>query len=132
MPALIGRRLGGGRVSRCAAYRKRIFAAPEGNDPQLVDRQRNFYGVVSVWEVDRNDPVKDCLRMQHGAILHGQQFLAAEKRGKMYNYYTPDSGISLAIRALQAARTVAARGRGRPGDRHAGRFRAARRPLYVL
>jgi hypothetical protein len=74
---------------------------PDADGPQLVDRRRNFYGVVSVWEVDRNDPAKHCLRMQHGAILHGQQFLAAEKRGKMYNYYTPDSGISLAIRALQ-------------------------------
>ncbi len=77
------------------------WGTPQPNDPQLVARRRNFYGVVSVWEVDRNDPQKDCLRMQHGAILHGQQFLAADKRGKTYNYYTPDSGISLAIRALQ-------------------------------
>ena len=104
------------------------FRALEANDPQLVARQRNFYGVVSVWEVDRDDPLKDCVRMQHGAILHGQQFLAPEKRGKTYNYYTPDSGISLAIRALQERRpslrvgvvglgigTLA--GFARPGDR---------------
>jgi hypothetical protein len=74
------------------------------NGPQLVDQRRNFYGVVSVWDVDRNDPSKRCLQMQHGAILHGQQFIAPDKRGKTYNYYTPDSGISLAIRALQKRR----------------------------
>jgi hypothetical protein len=105
-------------------------SAPDRNDPQLIDRRRNFYGVVSVWAVDRNDPAKDCLRMQHGAIVHGQQFVSPEKRGKMYNYYTPDSGISLAIRALQERRpslkvgvvglgigTLA--GFARPGDRFA-------------
>jgi hypothetical protein len=80
------------------------WSTPEANTPQLVNRRRNFYGVVSVWEVDHNDPLNDSLRMQHGAIVHGQQFLSPDKRGKTYNYYTPDSGISLAIRALQAKR----------------------------
>ena len=59
------------------------------SDPRLVDRQRNFYGVVSVWEIDRDRPDVHRFRMKHGAILHGQQFVAAEKRRLPLNYYTP-------------------------------------------
>ncbi len=103
VPALVTAGLGVGGLLAVLLSQANLSVS-EPNDPQLVDRRRNFYGVVSVWEVDRNDPLKDCLQMQHGAILHGQQFLAAEKRGKTFNYYTPDSGISLAIRALQERR----------------------------
>jgi hypothetical protein len=104
VPALTAAGLAAGGFIAVLASQIAIGSAPDPNDPQLLDRRRNFYGVVAVWEVDRNDPEKHCLRMQHGAILHGQQFLAADRRGKMYNYYTPDSGISLAIRALQEKR----------------------------
>ena len=127
VPALVAAGLAAGGFL-AALLSQANLSVPEPNAPQLVDRRRNFYGVVSVWEVDRNDPATACLRMQHGAILHGQQFLAADKRGKTYNYYTPDSGISLAIRALQERRqslrvgvvglgigTLA--GFARPGDR---------------
>ena len=77
-------------------------ARPAGpDDSRLVDRQRNFYGVVSVWEADRNDPRKHRVRMEHGAIVHGEQFLWPAKRGQAFNYYAPQSGIALAIRELQ-------------------------------
>ena len=77
------------------------WSPAEANGPRLVDRQRNFYGVVSVWEVDRNEPLADRLRMKHGAILHGEQFLRAARRGMTFNYYAPESGIAHALLALQ-------------------------------
>jgi hypothetical protein len=77
------------------------FGAGPSGDERLVDRQRNFYGVVSVWEFDRRDPRLHRVQMQHGAIIHGQQFLAADQRGKPYNYYTPESGIGQTLRALR-------------------------------
>ena len=104
------------------------WSAAEANGLRLVDRQRNFYGVVSVWEVDRGDPLTDRLRMKHGAILHGEQFLAPKKRGTAFNYYAPESGIARAILALQNRKPslrvgVVGLGTGtlaafaRPGDR---------------
>ncbi len=76
-------------------------AAPDAGGPRLVDRRRNFYGVVSVWEVDRDKPQTDRLRMMHGAIVHGEQFLAPEKRRTAFNYYAPKSGIARTIAVLQ-------------------------------
>ncbi len=75
------------------------------SDPQLVDRQRNFYGVVSVWDVnDPRLPDEHRLRMKHGAIPHGQQFVAPERRNEPLTYYTHDSGIGQAILELQKRR----------------------------
>ena len=43
------------------------------------------------------DPTCIVSLMKHGAILHGQQFVAPDKRGLPLNYYTPESGIGRAI-----------------------------------
>jgi len=69
--------------------------------PRLVDRQRDFYGVVSVWEYDRDQPDLHRRGMKNGAILHGEQLAAAEKRREPLNYYTRESGVSRAILELQ-------------------------------
>ena len=75
------------------------------SDPQLVDRQRNFYGVVSVWDINDPDlPDEHRLRMKHGAIPHGQQFVAPEKHREPLTYYTRDSGVGEAILELQKRR----------------------------
>ena len=81
------------------------LSPPGPSDPRLVDRQRNFYGVVSVWEiVDPDHPDEHRLRMKHGVIPHGQQFIAPEKRRVALTYYTPDSGVGQAILELQKRR----------------------------
>jgi len=68
---------------------------------RMMDRRRNFYGVVSVWECDCDQPALHRKCMKHGAILHGEQFTAPEMRREPLNYYTPESGISRAILELQ-------------------------------
>jgi hypothetical protein len=103
-------------------------SGPDANGPRFVDRTRNFYGVVSVLDVDLSEPLAARRRMKHGAILHGEQFLAPEKRRTAFNYYAPESGIARAIRALQIRKPslrvgVVGLGTGtlaafaRPGDR---------------
>jgi hypothetical protein len=77
------------------------------SDPRLVDRQRNFYGVVSVWEVDDPKfPGEHRRRMKHGAIMHGQQFVSTDEavRRRPLTYYTPDSGVGQAILKLREQR----------------------------
>ena len=77
------------------------FRPRAASDPRLLDRQRNFYGVVSVWECDGDRPELRRRLLRHGAILHGQQFLAAEKRRLPLNYYVPESGIGRAFAELR-------------------------------
>ena len=40
---------------------------------------RNFYGVVSVQEWDKDDPVRHSRNLRDGRIMHGEQFFAADK-----------------------------------------------------
>ena len=63
-----------------------------------IDRSRSFYGVVSVFEYDRDDPQEHDRRMKHGAITHGQQYLDPVKSHWATMYYSDDSGVGQTIR----------------------------------
>ncbi|MBI2823721.1 MAG: fused MFS/spermidine synthase [Planctomycetia bacterium] len=69
----------------------------------LVAVSRNFYGLLRVYDEEMNVGDKDHPRMEpvrklaHGIITHGTQFLDAERRRIPVSYYSPDSGIALAI-----------------------------------
>ena len=69
-----------------------------------VDRVRNFYGVVSVWEYRRDEPEEHNFQLVHGNIAHGEQFVAAAKRRRPTMYYGESSGVGSAIRCLQKQR----------------------------
>jgi len=62
---------------------------------------RNFYGVLRIQEFDVDDPQRARRVLRHGAIDHGMQFLAAEKRRLATTYYRPETGIGLALSHLQ-------------------------------
>jgi len=58
---------------------------------------RNFYGTVRTSDAGLATN-QDALRyLIHGAILHGEQYLKAERRMEPTTYYGPDSGVALAI-----------------------------------
>ncbi len=79
-----------------------VASSPPGpGDPRLIERRRNFYGVVSVWDIAGDDPREHHLSMWHGAILHGRQFVAPERRREPFSYYLPESGVGRAIVELQ-------------------------------
>jgi protein-L-isoaspartate O-methyltransferase len=93
-----------------------------------ITRVRNFYGVVSVFESDRNKPAQHNVALVHGGITHGLQYVDPAKRRRPTSYYAEPSGVGLAIRYLQrrpklrvgviglGAGTLAAY--ARPGDQY--------------
>lgn len=62
---------------------------------------RNFYGVVSVWEVARNIPERHRFTMLHGRIPHGRQFAHPRKRRVATTYYNEESGVGRALTYLR-------------------------------
>ena len=58
---------------------------------------RNFYGTLRVKDVgDADDRVR---RLMHGVIMHGEQYLAPDRRAEPTTYYGPTSGVGLLIKA---------------------------------
>lgn len=62
-----------------------------------VDTRRNFFGVLRVLELNKDNPAEHRLTLMHGRIEHGFQFLDKEKSYWPTSYYGPDSGVGLAI-----------------------------------
>ena len=91
-----------------------------------VSVTRGFYGVLKVTETDKHDPARHHLTLQHGATIHGLQYLSAERRTDPTSYYTSTSGVGRLLRTYKPAggRRVGAVGLGsgtlaawgRPGD----------------
>jgi SAM-dependent methyltransferase len=67
------------------------------NRSNVLVARRNFYGVLSVAEYGGAD--SDDLRrnLYNGRILHGVQFRQPNKRRTPTTYYTPESGVGLAL-----------------------------------
>ncbi len=63
-----------------------------------VEAARNFFGVLRVQELYKDDPGEHQFSLMHGRIEHGFQFQDAEKRDWPVSYYSPDSGIGVALR----------------------------------
>jgi hypothetical protein len=66
-----------------------------------LDSARNFYGAVSVWEQNRDDPKRHQFLLKHGRITHGQQYANPPERGRATMYYRPPSGAAHAISYCQ-------------------------------
>lgn len=91
----------------------------------VVSISRNFYGVLTVYEREAQDPKQHHFVMRHGRTTHGLQFVDAEQARWPTAYYGEASGVGRALRALppQPARIgVVGLGAGtlatycRPGD----------------
>ena len=67
---------------------------------ERVYRSRNFYGVLTVYEHEKHDPVSHYFLLQHGRITHGLQFADPVQATWPVSYYGPDSGIGLGVDAL--------------------------------
>jgi len=106
-------------------YAFRVDANSTLADASVVSRSRNFYGVLTVYDVDARRP--DARRLLHySGIAHGLQFHRADLRRVPTTYYGTESGVGLAMRSLPAGtpRRVGLVGLGvgtlaayaRPGD----------------
>jgi len=74
-------------------------------DHDLIVMQRNFYGTLRVREID--DGRTRVRRLLHGVILHGEQRTSGADRDKPGSYYTPTSGVGLAVARVQQTKTQA-------------------------
>lgn len=66
---------------------------------RAIDHARNFFGVLTVWEDDWDNPLLHKRLLQHGTTFHGLQFQHPDKRGLPTAYYGFNSGIGLLIRS---------------------------------
>ena len=63
--------------------------------------ERGFYGVLRVKEYGSPGEHSYMRRLVHGTIMHGEQYLNAERRRFITTYYQESSGIGLAIKSKQ-------------------------------
>lgn len=77
-------------------YRVRI------TESTLVDRTRNFYGVIKVVRDPEDDPQRATLSMVQAGSPQGSQYLAPERRAEPYCAYLPGAGVGRAFSALRA------------------------------
>jgi hypothetical protein len=64
---------------------------------RIASQARNFYGVLTLWEEDPDDPARHRFVLQHGTTIHGLQFTDPQRRRLPTAYYGPRSGAGLAI-----------------------------------
>lgn len=76
--------------------------AGEGRVVLRLEQSRNFYGTVSVEEHRHpGEPGQDYRVFHSGQIVHGQQFLAPDKRHVPSTYYAVDSGVGETLSYLK-------------------------------
>ena len=83
-------------VTACAAYDGTRFFK------DVVETERNFYGVLRVKEYGEPGMSFYSRRLLHGVIMHGEQYLEGERRRQPTTYYQPSSGVGAAIAAAEA------------------------------
>ena len=82
-----------------------------GGSRPALSTVRNFFGILRVTE--QQDPINGPYReLTHGRIRHGLQFLRSPQNTWPTTYYGPDSGVGIALQALQGPRRVGVIGLG--------------------
>jgi SAM-dependent methyltransferase len=66
---------------------------------------RNFYSTVRIADVGEGDERRRV--MEHGGVEHGSQYLDPARRGEALAYYSPSSGVALAIQRQRELATGA-------------------------
>jgi hypothetical protein len=66
-------------------------------DKLAISHSRNFYGTLTVFEYEKNDPAEHYYVLQHGKITHGLQFTDPAKSIRPTSYYGEKSGVGIAL-----------------------------------
>ncbi len=69
---------------------------------KAIAAERNFFGVLTVWEKESKDPARHHFVMQHGMIYHGLQFADPAKRAEPTTYFSRKSGVGLAMQYMSS------------------------------
>ena len=78
-----------------------LFLSTRLQTQNSVFASRNFYGVLTVGELNRDQPEWRAYSLNHGLVPHGFQFRSEGKRSLPTSYYGVDSGIGKAIAMLR-------------------------------
>jgi SAM-dependent methyltransferase len=73
----------------------------EHSDAHLLER--SFYGTLRTEDTGSIDQPGSKRRLVNGVIMHGEQYLEAERRHEPISYYGPTSGIGIVLRLLEAS-----------------------------
>ena len=101
------RRAGGLNWHRltCATMAAGLVALVVALGRQIVESSRgalvsgrNFYGVLSVFQYQQENPLNHYYVLQHGRITHGLQFAAPDRAAMVTSYFGPQTGLGLALR----------------------------------
>lgn len=65
-----------------------------------VNLSRNFYGALTVFEFDKDDPEQRHYLLMHGGITHGLQAIESTVTHKPTSYYSETSGIGMTMAAF--------------------------------
>lgn len=74
-----------------------IFFYMQAVSANTLLTERNFYGLLRVWENNADQPPVKTYELTHGKTAHGFQFESATLRDLPTTYYTEKSGVGLAI-----------------------------------
>ena len=61
---------------------------------------RNFYGALSIYSLNKDDPERHTYTLRHGRIVHGIQYTALDKKDVPVSYFGYDSGLGLLMAHL--------------------------------
>lgn len=75
-----------------------------GKRENVLFQTRTFHGVLRVVEDRRDDQENHRMRLFHGNICHGEQFVMPLRHRETMAYFDPESGIGLALREHRAER----------------------------
>jgi len=78
-----------------------LFFSARGQLPDTILRARNFYGVLTVRELNAHQQDWRAYALIHGRVSHGYQFRAQAKRDLPTGYYGSTSGLGLALLHLR-------------------------------
>ena len=70
---------------------------------RVIAANRSFFGVLTVREVDQQDPRRARRELRHGVTIHGRQMLNPAQRRQPTAYYGHSSGVGLALARLRPA-----------------------------
>jgi hypothetical protein len=85
-------------VAGCVALAISLGLQVRNSSRGAVVSGRNFYGVLSVFEYEKDNPLSHHYVLQHGRITHGLQFAAPDRAAMPTSYFPPRSGLGLALR----------------------------------
>ena len=69
--------------------------------PDAIYLGRNFYGTVSVYELDRDDPANHRRLFYHGSVVHGKEYVEPDKRQRPISYFSETTGVGRTLTYFQ-------------------------------